>query len=301
MKKIIIRTLLFFVIVGFADFILGSCFICFRKQAGCGSFQNMEYCINHCHDDVLVFGSSRAVYHYDPRVIKDSLGLSCHNCGREGMGIIYAYGLWNLISANHTPKMILYDFYRFDIQKDDNTKYLAELRPYYDANGMSEYFHEISPIENIKNFSHLYRFNSSIIQLIRGLFVKNEVSDGFIPLQGELVSNIVNTNEMEKDSIKYYYMEEFIKLTLSKGTKLIFFISPFYEGKYMEYPPEYIALFKKYNIKWFDNQTIDEFTKNDDYFKNLSHLNKKGASAYTSYIISQIKDSSTVDTISLRY
>ena len=64
---------------------------------------------------------------------------------------------------------------------------------------------------------------------------------------------------------------------------------------------KYIALFKKYNIKWFDNQTIEEFTKNDDYFKNLSHLNKKGASAYTSYIISQIKDSSTVDTISVRY
>ena len=68
------------------------------------------------------------------------------------------------------------------------------------------------------------------------------------------------------------------------------FLEVAYGKTYMEYPPEYIALFKKYNIQWFDNQTIEEFVKNDDYFKNLSHLNKKGASAYTSYIISQIKE-----------
>ena len=291
MKNIIIRTLLFFVIVGLADFILGSCLIYFRKHSGCGSFQNMEYCINDSRDDVLVFGSSRAIYHYVPTILNDSLGLSSFNCGREGMGIIYSYGIWRLMSAHHTPKMILYDFYRFDVQKDDNTSYLSELRPYYDIKGMPEYFHEINPVEEVKNISHLYRFNSNIIQLIRGMFVKNEVSDGFIPLQGEMVSNIVKTDEMEVDSVKYHYMEEFIKQALSKGTKLIFFISPFYDGRYMEYPPEYIALFKKYNIQWFDNQTLEAFTKNDDYFKNLSHLNKKGASAYTRYIISQIKES----------
>ena len=291
MKKIIIHTLLFFVIVGLADFILGSCLIYFRKHSGCGSFQNMEYCINDSHDDVLVFGSSRAIYHYVPTILNDSLGLSSFNCGREGMGIIYSYGIWRLMSAHHTPKMILYDFYRFDVQKDDNTSYLAELRPYYDEKGMPEYFHDINPVEEVKNISHLYRFNSNIIQLIRGMFVKNEVSDGFIPLQGEMVSNIVKTDEMEVDSVKYHYMEEFIKQALSKGTKLIFFISPFYDGRCMEYPPEYIALFKKYNIQWFDNQTLEAFTKNDAYFKNLSHLNKKGASAYTRYIISQIKES----------
>ena len=290
MKKIIIRTLFFFLIIGFLDFLLGYCLIYCRKHAGCGSFQNMEYCINHSDDDVLVFGSSRAMYHYDPQIIKDSLGLSCYNCGREGMGILYSYGMWSMMSARHHPKIILYDFYRFDIQKEDYANCLAELRPYYDRKEMPPYFHELSPVENIKNISHLYRFNSNIIQLIRGLFVKKKMSNGFVPLHGEMVYNIVRTEQMETDSVKYFYMEEFIKLAISKGTTLVFFISPFYDGEYMTYPPEYLALFKKYNIKYFDNQSVKELTKNDGCFKNISHLNQKGASIYTSYIIAQIRD-----------
>ena len=291
MKKTILNILIFILIIGISDYLLGLCFTYMRKNSGSGNIQSLEYCINKSKDDIFVFGSSRAVYHYVPKVITDSLSMTCYNCGREGMGIIYLYGLWQLISSHHTPKIILYDYSRFDTQNDDPLTYLSDLRPFYDESLLSSYFKDLDFWESIKDKSYLYRYNSKIIQLIRGMIQKRIISDGFKPLQGELQNYIKGTYKSDVDSLKYHCMEEFIKQTKAKGTHLIFFISPYYDGYNHTYPSDLITLFNKYGIKHFDNQDIRGFTFNKKYFKDRTHLNKKGATEYTHKIISQIKES----------
>ena len=77
MKKLLKNTLLFVIIVAVFDYILGTGFTFMRDHAGCGTFQELKYAAEECDDDVLIFGSSRALHHYDPKVISDSLNLSC--------------------------------------------------------------------------------------------------------------------------------------------------------------------------------------------------------------------------------
>ena len=36
------------------------------------------------NEDILIFGSSRALHHYNPQIIEDSLGMTCYNVGSGG-------------------------------------------------------------------------------------------------------------------------------------------------------------------------------------------------------------------------
>ena len=57
-----------------------------------------NYICDKSVDDILIFGSSRAVHHYNSSMIEDSLGMSCYNCGDDGNGIILSYGRLSMIS-----------------------------------------------------------------------------------------------------------------------------------------------------------------------------------------------------------
>lgn len=39
--------------------------------------------------EVLILGPSTANHHFDCQILKDSLGMTCYNAGRDGQNIIY--------------------------------------------------------------------------------------------------------------------------------------------------------------------------------------------------------------------
>ena len=291
MRKYLIHLVIFVALVAIADYVIGAGFLHMRDHAQSGTFQELEYAAENCNDDILIFGSSRALHHYSPKVITDSLGLSCHNFGHEGMCFLYSFGIMQLISSHHVPKVILYDYCRFDSKKDDPLTYLAELRPFYEYPCIKSYLNELVPEEEVKNLSHLYRFNSKPLQLFNGIINKTKRSDGFQPLKGHIKRFKGMTYGSDVDSIKYKYMTQMIDFCQARDIKLIFFISPFYNGLNHTYPEDFQKLFREKGIPFFDNQDLKEFTFNTTYFRDRTHLNKDGATAYTQYIIHQIKES----------
>ena len=59
-------------------------------------FQNLSFGtygkINHTlksDAQTLILGSSRALHHYNPDIISESSGLSCHNAGLGGYGLFF--------------------------------------------------------------------------------------------------------------------------------------------------------------------------------------------------------------------
>ena len=250
MKKLLKNTLLFVIIVAVFDYILGTGFTFMRDHAGCGTFQELKYAAEECDDDVLIFGSSRALHHYDPKVISDSLNLSCHNFGHEGMCVLYSYGLLQLISSHHVPKIIICDYCRFDSKKEDPLTYLADLRPYYDNPRIKSFFQDVVPLEKVKNLSLLYRFNSKSLQLFNGMMNKKKITNGFQPLKGHIKKYKETVYGSDVDSVKYKYMTRMIEWCQENDVQLIFFISPFYNGLNHTFPSEYKKLFDQYGI-WF--------------------------------------------------
>lgn len=290
MRKFVLHLILFIALVALADFLLGMGCLYMRKHAQNGTFQHMEYAAKTCEDSILIFGSSRALHHYSPKVISDSLGFSCHNFGHEGMGVLYTYGLLQLTVSHHVPKIIIYDYCRFDNKKDDPLTYLTYLRPYCDYPCIKDYFQELAPVEYVKDLSLTYRFNSKLLQLIYGIANKTKMTNGFQPLKGHIKNSTPTIYGSEVDSIKYEYMTKMIEICQAKGIQLIFFISPYFNGNNPTFPEAYKDLFDHYGIRYFDNQDADGFKLNKEYFRDRTHLNKEGAVAYTQYIIHQIRE-----------
>ena len=91
MKKYLIKIGLFFLLVAIVDVAVGKTFSYLLDHVKGGDNGRNNYICDSLRTDILVFGSSRAIHHYNPLILTDSLGLSCYNCGQDGNGSILNY------------------------------------------------------------------------------------------------------------------------------------------------------------------------------------------------------------------
>ena len=154
MKSFIIKILVFAVLLLAVDISIGKVFAILQERAPYGNWQRFRYINDEMKDEILIMGSSRASHHYVPKIIEDSLGMSCYNCGVDGNGIIMFGGNFQMFSSRYSPKMIIYDLSRFDTAEDDHSKYLGWLRAYYDRDCISKMFDEVDEMEKYKMMYH---------------------------------------------------------------------------------------------------------------------------------------------------
>lgn len=298
MRKFCIKVLLFValcIVVDVAMGVLGKYLVSHAKS---GMTEKNEYICNRTKEDILIFGSSRAVHHYDPIVLEDSLKLSCYNCAYDGCGSITAYGLLNIILQHYTPKIVLYDIAPgFDYLKNetDNTKFLGPLKMYYDYEGIDSIFLKAGKTEKYKMKSQMYRMNSKLIlMLTENTMKRNETINGYLPKKESLKHKIEkqkdpeNTN-LEYDSMKIDCLNRIISLCKQKKIKLVFYASPAYM-RINDTKFDYIKkLSKLHNIPFFNHYCDSIFTKNSEYFYDSMHMNQTGAKEYSKFIIPELK------------
>ena len=87
MKKYIAKIFIFFVIMVSLDVVVGVLSDYLVTNAKSGATQKSEYICEKTKEDILIFGSSRAVHHYNPLIIQDSLNMTCYNCGYDACGM----------------------------------------------------------------------------------------------------------------------------------------------------------------------------------------------------------------------
>ena len=255
-----------------------------------------NYICKTTHEDVLIFGSSRAFHHYNTQIITDSLNLSCYNCGQDGNGIILSYGRLLMILQRYQPKVIIYDISTScDYYANNNQKYLGLLKPYYDKTGIKEIFNSIDQTERWKMLSSMYRYNSRFLQIISDYFrpIQQAGNNGFRPMKGEFDPMKLRNNEDNEDSIIAYdtlkinYIHKFI--SLCNNTTLIFTYSPMWYG----FDSTKLNLIKdicqKNKIPFLDFSNNPKYVHNDSLFKDGSHLNAKGADEFTKDFIKKLR------------
>lgn len=293
MRKFIQRIIIFIIAIVLLDQLAGWGLNYLQNHAVGGDTGRNNYICNQTQENILIFGSSKAIHHYDPRIVEDSLHMSCYNCGNDGNGIILLYGRYKMIKERYTPKIILYDVTSgFDLVQNDNHKYIDWLRPYYNRQGIDSLFWSVDYTERYKMLSQMYRYNSKILQLIADNFAPQQQDiKGYRPInkvmeyEPEIKSN---DTPLQYDSLKLFYLEQLIKECNGK-TQLIFFISPQYKKtKSDEYQP-LSNLCKRYNVPLLNHNNDEEFIYSKDYFYDSVHLNEKGATIYTKKIIDELK------------
>lgn len=298
MKKFLLRIVIFFVFLLVADIIAGIIFPLLVNKAKGGDNWRNNYICNKANEDILVFGSSRAIHHYNPMIISDSMNMSCYNCGQDGNGIILNYGRLDMISQRYLPKIVIYDIQpSFDLfAGDDNHKYLKWLKAYYEKKGIPEIFESVDKTEKFKMMSNLYRYNSNFVQIVSDCIRPQQTSgqNGFRPLYGEMDRMKISKRKGSEDSVilfdslKLAYMNKLIDI--SKDIRLVFVISPTWDGmNSSDYKPiEEICRNK--GILFVNFADNPKYMHNYAYFKDGAHLNSVGADEFTKDLMIVLKD-----------
>ena len=297
MKKFIFTILVSLLAIVLIDVVFGYACRYLSTHAKGGDTYAINLIANEANEDIIILGSSRAIHHYVPSIITDSLNMSAFNAGRDGNGIITMFGRLLMLTSRYTPKLVVFEVTSsFDIDKSDNHKYLDVLKRHYDKTGIDGMFASIDERECIKMNSNLYRFNTSFIQLLSDnvLPMQMVLSDGYKPMYGKLTyepkKKEVNKDvEVIWDPIKKMYFKKMVELCKEKNIKLIFAISPFYGAPKKESYTPIIDFCKKNNIPLLNHYCDSSFIQNKDFFADPSHLNDDGAKFYSKIIASEVK------------
>lgn len=288
-----------FIILVVADNALGNLLNYFFLKIKSGETSRTTYAINKADERLIVFGSSRAIHHYEPTVLEDSLKLTVYNAGRDGQGILYCYGILKSILARDTPQKIILDINLGEfIQSQNSYNRLSVLLPYYKTN------REVRPVvnlksryEKIKTFSSLYCYNSLVLSImLNNLIQRNEtITKGYQPLfkilNKPLKEGDYSADEGNIDTVKVNYFRYFIKDALSANCNVHVFVSPIYYINDSLDASIQIAkqICKQYNVQVSDYSQSPFFLKHPEYFQDISHMNNEGAKIYSSMVSEDIR------------
>lgn len=293
MSKVLTRLLLFFIAFFLIDFVTGKMCLWMMSHAKPSAMKNMYEIYRGSNADIVVLGSSRAMHHYDSRIIEDSIGMKCMNYGAMSNGILLMYGRYKMLIKKHSPQLIIYDLHPpLDIEKSDNSKYIPTLRPFADDEDISNYICRIDSGEKIKLHSFLYRFNSLFPELLTTQFkCDNNLFGGYSPLQGtmKVTPSYVEHEIIEPDTLKLNILEEMISDCHKRGIRICFFVSPAFNHNFSNAAKPYLQLLKKYGVICYCYDTKGSFPMDKQLFYDSRHLNDKGVNIYTKMIIPHVK------------
>ncbi len=299
MKKFGIKVLLFACLLLITDQLIGLGADWLRRHARGGNVLRENYISDHTTADLLIMGSSRAVHHYVPKILRDSLGMEAYNAGQDGCGIVYGYGKFCSFRNRYVPKILLWEFTpNFDIACSDNAQFLPLLRPYYDYPGVDSVFLWVNPAERFKMYSRTYRYNSRIFNLLNDFRQENTLpKDGYMPNPGQMnyEPDITEPDTvLQPDPVKLHCMKQLIAATRGR-CKLIVLMSPRYlpqgyKGRTQHPAIEYMKnLCKQEGIPFLDHYNDPNFIGRKELFKDPMHLNTQGSEVYTRLIAKELK------------
>lgn len=296
MKRLLVRLLIFGAIFIFIDILIGEFFVGIDSKAIGGNTARHNMVVYKTKADILFMGGSRCLHHYDSKIIADSLKLTCWNAGQGGHGILMMYPFYKMLSKRYTPKLIVYDLWVWDVEKDDNTKYLEWIRRFYGVKEVDSIIWDIAPNERYKMLCRSYRYNGNALDMISDMFRETQPNImGFIPNEGR-IKNILKKRSRQGfktlpiDPLKKKYLIKLILDCKHNNTKIVFMVSPYYGNSVIN---SYYAVIKrlcfKYNVPFIDHEGDKDF-QDPKYFCNEAHLNRIGAEKYSKLIVPEIRD-----------
>lgn len=245
--------------------------------------------------DVLILGPSTANHHYDCKIIEDSLGLTCYNAGRDGQNIIYDAMVLEGFLTRCTPKLVVVDVTHSTLS-DTWMSSLNDFNCYY---GFLKPIDDIidsigSPVDRMKRWSNIYRYNKTWEWLLNAKIAKSaEDLDGYRPLEVKEIKGLKATNESSQFVMAEecrHYLDRIIDICKEKNVKILFAISPTLvidNGNFAKDVND-VLHGKGFELMNWNGDTT--YTNHPELFYDKTHLNAKGAAAFTKEFVGKVKD-----------
>lgn len=251
------------------------------------------------NEEILIFGSSRAYHHYDPKIFEDSLKMSCYNVGYGGQNIYFHLALLKSALSRYTPKIVILELFYIDFEKtlpQHDKEKLSTLLPftkkspvYYDAvlsRGWNERF---------KIWSSIYPLNSKQLLMLRNNYFDTITSNykGFAKLN-RTWDKPIGTTDLKAgiviDNNKLDALFEFIEICQRNNIEVFVFVSPIYHIKENDYYSQVLGVLQsRYSITAMSFEDDSTLVNNRDFFADIVHLNALGSEAYSRKIVNFIK------------
>ena len=299
-KHFLLNGVAFLVLIILFDFILGHLLQYYYFKIKSGTQYRTTYSIEKTKADIIIFGSSRAMDHYNPFVFENRYNLSYYNAGRDGENsVLYHYAVLKAILKRYTPKIVILDMMPNEFANtSESYDKLASLSPYYNPHPeMRPILNLRSRTEKIKMLSGIYPFNSTIMNIILGNFGledKKYIKGYYVIASSYIITKPLETIDKSKvyqlDSIKVNVLKSFISDCNRANIKLYIVCSPIYT-KFIGTDYSIVAAKKiaaDNNISFFDFSQESPFLESPKLFYNSLHLNDSGARIFSNMLIDKI-------------
>ena len=257
-----------------------------------------NYVINRMNSDCVVIGSSRALSHYDTRVLVDSLPYNTvYNCGIDGQGTYYTDMLVNLLLDRYTPKTIIWDFKYLEFTKPgiDN---LSMLYPYYYSNNsVKSFLNRVEPTLKYTIWINSYRYNGTAARIIKSTFSHND--NDYLGFEShtstitskEIVCDTISTEGEVIDANKVALFVKTLQRIKESGIELFVVLSPVFDK--LEGSNKTVETLKKladeYDFVVLDYSQDPDYVGNVSYVYDKDHLNAVGAEYFTKEVVDKIR------------
>lgn len=309
-----LKIALLLVILYGVDRLLGAAFIGMKDVAlnrnPYHEWTKSAYILEKCDAECMVVGSSKAEHSYITEILTDSLGMNIYNGGQGGCFFLYQNCVISmLLDNNRIPKKIIWDIQPDAVLKESTLKEYQNVRylsPYYDVAPQVKAFVDAEDERaSIKMQCHMFRYNTKLLQYVLPIFgIGSTTKGGYLALPNigykypQIATSISMSNSVLTgfNDYKLNVFKQTLKKCKEKGVNLVIFVSPSYSIKGKAYKSSVMKLAEvaqDYDFQLYDYSSDKRFLSDSTLFKDVNHLNDKGARVYT-YIVAEVLQNYTL-------
>lgn len=265
--------------------------------------------------DMAILGASRAMVQVSPSILDSTLNVKSCNLA------LNAYDFWGqymrykvFLKHNKTPKVLLQILGYNSLRKDEGLFRKMQFLPYLDEPLIRELANDYTTISHWDYHLPFVRYFGSYNAMEIGLKTYFTSIDetpplydrGYIPRERawdnsyeRFVANYEKTGKKllaERDSSRWYYLNQLLKETQHSGTKVVLIYTPTYRPsqQYIEHLAELLEALQTLAQRYPHADFIDysDFHINNDqqFFYNSQHLNAKGAPIFSEQLARDLKE-----------
>ena len=255
--------------------------------------------------DIIILGSSRAIFHYDPKIIETKTNMSCYNLGIDGARIQIQKTRWkSYLKYNKKPQIIIQNIDLPTLEQRTDIYNKEQFSPYIQYKSIYKPLKQIDSSLWKDKYFPCYKYHGYPQTFIKGLisFLGIKINEDYNSYKGFRYQHKKWTDDFEKfksnlpnesytiDTIKLKKgiedSKELIKYCEQNEITLIFVHAPMYIELQNIMPQKNIYMTKINSSLNQSNSLFWDFSKDSlsystDFFYNSMHLNAKGAEIFT--------------------
>jgi len=265
--------------------------------------------------EILILGSSRAEFHVMPSVLKARLSLESYNAGAKGQDFLYAMMTYDLWKRRHAPPraIVLVVDIESLIEREVEIPAAQIAASYIDESPVvRDILYSGGTFKRFEYLSRSYRYNGKLFSIAKHSFAApNPNDDGFRVTPGALdprepgVLNALDQEHTQREMAerpfseqKLAYLRQFAQENAARGVRVFLLHTPLYrqdDAAHRLWMTKLEAVTRTLpGVQILDLCTAsrpDVFADKPELYRNLNHLNARGAEVLTQLLADELQKS----------